>query len=91
MADMKIISATSAHEAIAENPPLAVGLVCSLLSELPKEEVLATLCTAIDSFLGEWEMSKEECIDTWRHLAETAEMGYELLGVMPSSRKVGDR
>lgn len=90
MGDIRTINAVNAVDAIAENPPIAVGLVHTMLSGLSKAEVMATLCTVMDSFFGDWEMSEEECVKTWRHLADTAEMAYELMGVMPSSRKAGD-
>ena len=90
MEEIRTGTMVNASEAIAGHPWLAVAIIHDILSDLPREEILATLCTVIDTFFGEWEMPEEECVETWKFLAATAEEGYKLMGVMPNPREAGD-
>lgn len=74
-----------------ENVMQSVTIMHILVSQMPDDFVLPTICTVLDTWFAEHGFTEEEAIVTYRKMAEIAERCYEEIGLDPRREKGGER
>lgn len=60
---------------------VGVSVVYDVLSKMPLEYAIATVCTTLDYIFTDRGMTKEEALEMYKWIYEAAKECYEILGM----------